>query len=344
MSHELDFDAATGQANMFSRETPWHKEGHLLTSAPSYEEAITLANIGYEVETKPLRVILGDMSIDSPVGQAVVRMDRLPNQDAILGIVGDGYTPLQNREAFEILCPLLDAGLVELYTGGVLRKGADAWMQVKVTIKDAFVQEVFGGEIIPMILVSNNHAGTKPVTVMYTPVVVVCANTLGMAHSGRNKSNSMVIKKHTKTVRIRFIEESMKFFNVLMSNFNIVAHDYKALKDRILTVEEFEKNVLDEVSPFPTEDAEKTSHYDSVIARTNVKRDRISQMWEKGTGLTGNHSAWEAANAVAELLDYDEDMFKVRKTGSRIQSLVSGPLGDIKQRVLDNLVVLAKGN
>lgn len=343
MAHELDFDARTGIANMFSRETPWHNEGHLINEAPSYEKALELANLAYEVDTYPLDVRISDkLAISSPTGRAVVRTDRLPSQDAILGMVGDGYTPLQNREAFEILTPLIDAGFLELYTGGVLRKGADAWLQGKIVNKDAFYNEIFQDQIIPLVMVSNNHNGKQPVTLMFTPTVVVCANTLRIAHLGRTDFNSMVVKKHTKSIRMNYINEAMKFMERIVSQYDRVAEDYKFLKERILTVEEFEKHVLDEIAPFPADDAEKTSHFDSVIARLNIKRDRISQMWDKGTGLTGNHSAWEAVNAVSELLDYDDEIFKVRKTGSRLQSLISGPLGDIKQRVTNNLVMLAR--
>jgi phage/plasmid-like protein (TIGR03299 family) len=330
---------------MFSVKTvPWHNEGNIIQDSPSFETALKIAEIDYEVKTLPLMVMVTDtLSIDSPMGQAVVRMDRLPSQKSILGIVGDGYTPLQNREAFEILEPLIDKGLLELQTGGVLRGGADAWLLGKLTIKDKLVEEVFGDKTIPYILISNNHNGRQPVTAMYTPIEVVCANTLSMAHHGRNRSNSTVIKKHTKSIRLSFIEAAMVFFEDTMDSYHLIAEDYKLLKERILSVEEFTKHVLDVVSPIPViEKDDKTSHSDSVIDRANGKRDILSQAWENATGNRGDHSAWEAYMAVTELLDYSDSLVKVKKNGSRLQSMINGPIGNAKQEVVDSLVTLAR--
>lgn len=345
MSHELEFSRRTGKANMFTVNTvPWHKEGHILTEAPSFNHALELAEIDYEVRTMPLRVVVTpSISLDSPMGQAVVRVDTLPQQKSILGIVGDGYTPLQNREAFQILEPLIDRGLLELQTGGVLRGGADAWLLGKLTIKDKLVQEVFQNKTLPFVLISNNHTGRQPVIGQLTPVEVVCANTLAIAHAGRNGYESMVVKKHTKNVRENLIDEAMIFFEKTIENYHLVAQDFKMLKQRILSVEEFTKSVLDEIAEMPKiEKEDKTTHSDSVIARVENKRNRLTNAWETATGNTGNHSAWEAFMAVTELCDYSDELVKVRKTSSRLQSMINGPISDIKQRVLNNLVELAR--
>jgi phage/plasmid-like protein (TIGR03299 family) len=52
MAHALSFNNGMGQ--MFSvRETPWHREGHILTAAPSYAEALTLGGLDFEVDLRP---------------------------------------------------------------------------------------------------------------------------------------------------------------------------------------------------------------------------------------------------------------------------------------------------
>ena len=45
-----------------------------------------------------------------------------------LGTVGKDYRPIPNREAFEVLKPLTDSGVMTVETAGVLRDGADAWL------------------------------------------------------------------------------------------------------------------------------------------------------------------------------------------------------------------------
>jgi hypothetical protein len=46
--------------------------------------------------------------------------------------------------------------------------------------------------------------------------------------------------------------------------------------------------------------------------------------------------------AVTELLDYSDSLVKVRKNGSRLQSIINGPIQGIKQDVVDSLVMLAR--
>jgi hypothetical protein len=95
-----------------------------------------------------------------------VRTDR----DEVLGIVSQRYQPLQNRDAFEVLEPLLDAGLATLETGGSLRRGRDAWMLVRFRVDSPVVRELFADEVIPFGLISNSHAGQWRVVVQESPL------------------------------------------------------------------------------------------------------------------------------------------------------------------------------
>jgi hypothetical protein len=45
-----------------------------------------------------------------------------------LGIVGPQYESLQNRDAFQVIEPWVDRGVLHLELGGVMRDGADAWL------------------------------------------------------------------------------------------------------------------------------------------------------------------------------------------------------------------------
>ena len=62
----------------------------------------------------------------------------------------------------------------------------------------------------------------------------------------------------------------------------------------------------------------------------------MSQLWEQGTGHRGDHTAWEAYNAVVESVDYDEAVWRVRD--SRVEALLDGRLLETKDRVLSTLV------
>jgi phage/plasmid-like protein (TIGR03299 family) len=348
MPHELDTNAATGRRAMFSvNETPWHREGVILANAPTLEEAMVLAGANYEVELRDLYVNAGDANVRSPMGKAVIRTDRdTVLADDVLGIVGDGYRPLQNRDAFEVLKPLLDKGVASLETGGVLRAGRDAWMLVRFDIKDPVVQEAFTDEVIPFGLITNNHSAEARALVMQTPIRVVCANTLGQALVGWKDRSDTIAVSHRGDARVRLIEAAERLFGSIVERYRVIAEQYTTMKQTILDVEEFTRTVLDVASPLPKElhtpegEHLTTRGYDLAYAAAEKRRSSITERWVSGIGHVGDHSAWEAYNGAVEVIDHDSDMFRVR--GSRVASLISGRLIEKKSRVLDAVVRLCR--
>src|SRR5688500_811151 len=99
MPHGLQIE--NGQASMmYVDEPPWHGLGHRLKSPATSAEAIRAANLDWDVVKKPLIAYDGKVSHPIPDRFAVIRKDWLGQPRPAFGIVGDGYTPLQNREAF----------------------------------------------------------------------------------------------------------------------------------------------------------------------------------------------------------------------------------------------------
>lgn len=333
MAHELDRNTRTGRLAYFGvKETPWHGEGFTVDTPPSFDEALRLAGADYDVELRPILAELAPgMYLNSPTGQAVIRMDRTE----VLGVVGDAYTVIQNREAFEVLTPLIDSGVATIETGGTLREGADAWLLVKFDVNDPVVREVLADEVVPYALVSSNHTGRRGVTVMETPIRVVCANTLGAAHGGQGRAVNV---RHRANGRVRLVDAANEFFAGISERYVGIAQSFAALKSRILTVQEFTASVLDVVAPLPTD--EESTRFGSMMDRAENRRDALTLAWTGGKGHVGDHSAWEAYNAAVEVLDHDAELFKVR--GSRVASLISGPLHESKTAVLNALVTLSK--
>lgn len=339
MAHELD-RRSDGTGAMFSvRATPWHREGALLSDAPSLEDALRLGGLDFNVEVRPLYTRsrptpeLPDVFTYERAGDAfaTVRTDR----EAVLGIVSGRYQPLQNRDAFGVLEPLLDSGLAALETGGTLRDGRDVWMLVRFNVDTPAVREVFADEIIPFGMISNNHAGQRKVVVQETPIRVVCANTLGAALRDRRRAIGV---RHTASVEARTTEAAPTLWKGLIERYDRAARQYRALKEYHLDTALFRELVLDVASPMPAElgQAGLTPRQESARRRVLDRRAKLSRLWEQGAGHTGDHSAWEAYNAVVECIDHDERLWRVR--GSRVEALLDGRLAEIKDRVLSGLV------
>lgn len=215
MAHNLNFN--NGKASFFSvREKAWHGLGKIVQEAPTSEEAIKLAGLDYTVEKRPVYLKDGLLVPDS---FATVRTDN----NTPFGIVGNRYEVLQNREAFDFFDHIVGAGEAIFETGGALGAGETIFITaklpgyIKVGEKDLIEQYLF---------LTNNHNGRGVVQAAFTPVRIVCNNTLNAAL--RNNSNRVRIM-HNSNVKDRLKQAShlMGIVNTLKEEleqcFNVMA-------------------------------------------------------------------------------------------------------------------------
>lgn len=113
---------------MFSvRETPWHGLGRIIMDAPASREALELAGLDWQVESRNIYSGTGPMI---PGYRANVRS----TDDAVLGVVSDRYRIVQNEEAFQFTDDLLGEG-VTYETAGSLQGGKKVWMLARLPRK-----------------------------------------------------------------------------------------------------------------------------------------------------------------------------------------------------------------
>lgn len=358
MAHELSYTFTDGirKADIFSvRETPWHREGTVLTGAPTFDEALTLANMDYTVEKRAVRFAVGDGSTttESKMAFVTVRTDR----DAELGAVGAGYSVVQNRDAFAAtLAPLIDAGVLTIETGGVLRNGADAWLLCRFNLDNfgPIAREVLGLgalETQPYALVKVNHSGRRNNEIALTFIRVVCANTLGFVEreidGGHGDSAPRAIGvRHTGDAQAKMAEAAETLFADLVKKAEIVATQYKLLKETTLTASAFRSLVLlPSIGVHPTRRRgwnPEARQAETVIDRYETKGAELVRLWEKGDGHTGDSSAWEAYNGLVQCVDHNTDMFPTRTGVYRTGQMMHGYLRDMKDGALVELVKFAE--
>src|SRR5262249_51406745 len=175
MAHQLE--VINGKASMFFvGKLPWHGLGQQLPGRPTVREAITASGLDWDVELVPL--VTGDSHAPAPA-----RAVRRARDQSVLGVVGMQYRALQNMDAFTWFSPFLDTGLAALHTGGGLCDGKKVWLLARIEREPLVIGE--GDEIQKFVLLSNSHDGTTSVRVGFTPIRVVCANTLALAHADR---------------------------------------------------------------------------------------------------------------------------------------------------------------
>jgi phage/plasmid-like protein (TIGR03299 family) len=212
MAHNINRHEITGKDAFFSvQEKAWHGLGQIVQDYPTSKEAIVFAGLDFEVEKRPLFTNMApDTAADILIKKqfATVRTDT--NQP--LGIVGSKYNIVQNVQAFEFFDAIVGDDTGILYeTAGALGDGERIFITAKlpdyiqVGRKDLIEQYVF---------LTTSHDGSGSIMAAFTPVRIVCNNTLNMAL--RSNSNAVTIK-HTAnaTERLREAHKVMGICNTL---------------------------------------------------------------------------------------------------------------------------------
>ncbi len=345
MPADLDH-GADGRASFFAvRQSAWHREGTLLDEAPGLDEALLLANLDYHVVKVPAYRPSGPRAdgylVESEDTYFTVRTDR----DVQLGVVGREYEPIQNRDAFEGVRPLLEQGVLSLETGGVLRGGADAWLLARFDLDRCgpIVHEVFGDEVAPFILVANNHAGQRTARIAETTIRVVCANTLDVAIGDlRSGKFRFVAVRHTSGGRWRMADAAEQMLRPIIERFEILAQQYRTLQRTELDEQQFMTLVLDPVAPDPRNDPgwrASNRQAEEALQRALDRRRTIRVLWTEGKGHVGDASAWEAYNGLVQAVDHGHSLFPVRN--ERTRSLLDGHLFAIKRSCKYRLLAFA---
>lgn len=178
MSHEIEM--VDGVAQMaYAGETPWHGLGTKVAADLSPQQIMQQAGLDWTVQKEVLTTASG---VELESQKALVRT----SDNKVLDIVGENWEPVQNQEAFEFFSEYCAAGDMEMHTAGSLKGGQMVWGLAKV--KESF--DILGGDQVDSyLLFSNPHMYGKSVDVRFTPIRVVCNNTLTLS-LGQKVANS----------------------------------------------------------------------------------------------------------------------------------------------------------
>jgi phage/plasmid-like protein (TIGR03299 family) len=183
------------------------------------------------------------------------------------------------------------------------------WVLAKLNRAPLVIAE--GDEVEKFILLSHGHDGSLAVRAGFTPIRVVCQNTLSMAHG--SDASKLIRVKHTKDVLVNLanIREVMDAAN---AEFEATAEQYRLLARKSINQADLRKYVR-RVLKF---DGEATPSTRSV----NIVEE-VVRLAETGRGndlpsIRGTY--WSAYNGVSEYLTYNRG----RSADNRINSLWFG--------------------
>lgn len=304
---------ANVETMFYTGATPWHGLGEKLEEAPTISEAIDASGLDWEVGTKDLVTKDGE---DVPARATYRKSD-----GSILGVVGPRYVPLQNRNAFDWFQPFIDAGECSLHTGGSLSDGQKVWVLAQLNRDPSEI--VSGDEVQKFILLSNSHDGTTAIRVGYTPIRVVCANTLAFAHS---HSDSQLLRiRHTRSAQAN-LDNVRDIMDNINMQFEATADQFRFLASRDFNQADVRKYVKTLLG------IDKKAEEDIKTRTRKIMEEVLGTIEGPKQNMPGVRGTWWAAyNGYNEYLNYT----KGRTTNNRMESLWFGQNGNNNKKALN---------
>lgn len=204
MAHNINFNEQTGKHAFFSTKQPaWHGLGTIVQDYPTSAQAIGFAGLDYTVAKAPLFAKGADPSISFAVPDQYATM-RTDN-NAVFGVVGKDYQIVQNADAFAFFDAIVGGGDGIIYeTAGALGSGERIFITAKLP---GYIRVGNSDDVTEKyIFLTTSHDGSGSITAAFTPVRIVCQNTLNAAL--RSASNVVRIR-HTAGAKER-LEQAHK--------------------------------------------------------------------------------------------------------------------------------------
>lgn len=330
MAHMITIREDGTEEIAWSGQKPWHGLGVEMPKRMSAMHALVKANLDWMVTQEPICMC-------DATNNYIVITDKCANirndNGAYLGVVGDGYVPIQNEEQAKFIDTLVSEGNI-IEVCGSLFGGRKTFWTIKVS-NDLMVTP--GDRIEQYLIATNSHDGSSPFLIWFSSIRVVCWNTLSAALRGMQ---TRVALRHTMNIKSR-VEEAKKtlglankYFSSLRENLQALARiplDHKGLGQYIETV-------------FPTPEITTSRVAGVIYRRWELMCDRVLTSFESGPGAElAGRTLYGAYNAVTNVIDHDvtnrsDEFVQDRK----FMSILDGKIQRTQQRAFDVAMKMAE--
>jgi phage/plasmid-like protein (TIGR03299 family) len=348
MAHNLNFNEQTGKYSFFSvKEKAWHNLGQIVTDYPTSGEAIKHAGLDYEVIKSPLFTHGRDMTVGNageimegaethvPNFYATLRTD----SNSVLGVVGKDYEIVQNKDAFTFFDSIVGGDGIMYETAGALGNGE----RIFITAKLPDYIRVGNNDLIEKYLfLTTSHDGSGSITAAFTPIRIVCANTLNAAMGCR--TNTIRIR-HTANAKQR-LEEAHKVMGIsnklstqmeeIFNHFAKVRITDRQVRKLIEAAMVPNKEVLQKLQ-VGKQDELSTCFVNMVESAYGYAMGNPTQLMETTAG-----TVFGAYNAVT---GYFQNVRSYKDDEAKLKSLLMGGTGQVRtQAAFDLCLDFAKNN
>ena len=266
-----------------------------------------------------------------PLGLEFAVPDVLPNRRGDLpriqdsdpewryfGTVNENYGIIQNTRLGELLDPLTERWPVE--TAGLLGKGETLFL-----VLDAGEADIDGDLIRQYFLISDTKNGKEALKAIFTPVRVVCQNTLV---AGEDAAVAMRNFRHHKDIEkelgwhLNLLKDFEEVQERLMTDFRTLARAmlsdtevWEIIEDtypmpkkpaKVTLAENLQNQGIEAGDEFLADTINVTSQFEQLRQRTYARRDGAHRLAEATASERGRSdvSAWDVYQGIVEVEDY----------------------------------------
>ena len=287
MSHEVETMAWAG-------EVPWHGLGTKIENpeTTTLEEWRTLAGLDWDVYKLPDYVEIEGEFVLSGTEKLIRDVD-----NAIFSTVSEEWNPFTVEQHFDFFRELCEEGGMQMHTCGSLKGGRIIWALAKIT-NEGF--ELFGGDRVDsQLLLTNFFIYGRATDVRFTPIRVVCNNTLSLAI---NKAVENMIKvSHRHEFDPAVVKDMLGIATEKLESYKLMAQflgERRAKKDKLV---EFFGDVFPGAALKNKEEIERDPDR-AKLGR--VARQAYDALEQQPGAEFAEGSWWQAFNAVTFTVDH----------------------------------------
>ena len=283
MAHQVETMAYAG-------EVPWHGLGVEVSNDLTPNQMMKKAGLDWTVDQIDSYATLPNGKKVATGMKALVRS----SDDKVLTNIGQIWNPVQNEQAFEFFSEYVLAGDMEMHTAGSLKGGQMVWALAKV--KESF--DLFGGDKVESyLLFSNPHLYGKSIDIRFTPIRVVCNNTLSLSlaeqaersikvgHRGSFNADEVKKALGIASDKLKTYKEMAEFLGSKRYNIDSLVEYYNTVYPRTA-----DKRVQNKELSIETLSKNATACYDALEQQPGAK-------YAEG-------SWWQAFNSVTYVTDH----------------------------------------
>ncbi len=273
-----------------------------LTNARSFDDALNMAGLDYTAEKAPIFLENGNMIENN---FAVVKSD---SPEHVLGIVGNQYQAVSNRDAFAIAEEIVNEGYASYEVGGPSMNTLDFAKSFLVLRGDDF--NVGDDLFNSFVIFNNSFDGSTGVQFRVICQRVVCMN--GMVRYLGGKENQLRINiQHTRTANDR-IKTANKIIMKRQNDIELIKKEAEAFTAQRFTRQEFEKEIIPLIlreKKMVENDKERERGYDRID-------QVVSELLTAYNADDVQNYADNAYRTILAISDYESHSAPLRETGN----------------------------